>query len=107
MRSYLLNIAIIDGYFEFEPVVSTAFTVMNTFSGVNNKFVCYYLRSNSFNNYVDSQMVGIVYPAINDFNLFKGLFPLPSIAEQKRIAEKIDTIMVILDKLESELTDNI
>lgn len=107
VRPYLLNIAIIDRDFEFEPIVSTAFAVMNTFNGVNNKFLFYYLRSNSFNNYVDSQMVGMAYPAINDSKLFKGLFPLPPLTEQKRIVEKVDTIMIMLDELENELTNNI
>lgn len=51
----------IDRDFEFEFIVNTAYAVVNTFNRVNNKFFCYYLRSNSFTNYIDSQMVGTAY----------------------------------------------
>ena len=103
VRPYLLNIAIIDREFEFEPIVSTAFAVIHPYLKVNDKFILIYLRSIPFINYVESQMVGMAYPAINDEKLFKGLFPLPPLAEQKRIVEKVDSLMAFCDKLEENL----
>lgn len=103
VRPYLLNIAIVDKKFEFEPIVSTAFAVIHPCNGVNNKFILYYLRSIPFVRYVESQMVGMAYPAINDEKLFSGVFPVPPSEEQKRIVEKVDLLMTFCDKLEKAL----
>lgn len=103
VRPYLLNIAIIDREFEFEPIVSTAFAVIHPYNGVNERFILTYLRSVPFINYVESQMVGMAYPAINDEKLFNGLFPIPPLVEQKRIVEKVDSLMQLCDKLEKKI----
>ncbi|RZB33132.1 MAG: type I restriction enzyme, S subunit [Candidatus Argoarchaeum ethanivorans] len=103
VRPYLLNIAIIDKQFEPEPIVSTAFAVLHPFSGILNKYLYYYLRSKTFIAYVESEMTGMAYPAINDGKLYKGLVPVPPSNEQKRIVAKADKLMALCDKLESKL----
>lgn len=103
VRPYLLNVAIIDREFEYTPIVSTAFAVMHTFNQVYNKYLYYYLRSEPFVDYVESQMVGMAYPAISESNLFKGLFPLPPLNEQKHIVEKVEQFMALCDELEKNI----
>jgi type I restriction enzyme, S subunit len=103
VRPYLLNIAIIDREFDHEPIVSTAFAVVHPYKVVNNKFIYHYLRSQTFVKYVESQMVGMAYPAINEEKFFAGLIPLPPLNEQKRIVEKLDSLMSFCNKLEKEL----
>lgn len=103
VRPYLLNIAIIDKSFKYEPIVSTAFAIIHPYRGVYNRYIYHYLRSIIFMNYVESQMVGMAYPAINDQKLFKGVVPLPPPKEQKRIVEKVDFLMGFCDKLEAHL----
>lgn len=66
VRPYLLNIAIVDKDFDPEPIVSTAFAILHPHSGILNKYLYYYLRSKPFISYVESEMTGMAYPAIND-----------------------------------------
>jgi len=100
VRPYLLNIAIVDQDFSPEPIASTAFAIVHPYIQVNEKFIYQFLRSPSFITYVESTMKGVAYPAINDGDFFIGLFPLPPLAEQKRIVAKIDQLMATCDALE-------
>ncbi len=103
VRPYLLNIAIVDKEFNPEPIVSTAFAVLNPHSGLDAKYLYFYLRSQSFINYVEYEMSGMAYPAINDSKLYKGLVPLPPLEEQKRIVAKVNQLMELCDRLEADI----
>jgi len=100
VRPYLLNVAIIEREYEPEPIASTAFAVLHSYSGVLNRFVFRYLRSPIFISYVERTQKGVAYPAINDGDFFSGLFPLPPSDEQYRIVVKIDELMARCDELE-------
>ena len=59
-------------------------------------------------NFGDRELItGIAVPKLNQTNLNNILIPLPPLAEQKRIVEKVDMIMDMLDELEKELIINI
>ena len=100
VRPYLQNICIIDQEFEYEPIVSTAFAVMQPI-GVTEKYLFYLLKSPYFNNVVESKMMGVAYPAINDRNLYSSPIPLPPLAEQKRIVAKIEEIRELTRRMNS------
>ncbi|WP_169312397.1 restriction endonuclease subunit S [Methanoplanus limicola] len=103
VRPYLLNIAIIDQIFEQEFIVSTAFAVLHPHKGISNRFLYYYLRSSTFIKYVESQMTGMAYPAISESKFNNGIIPLPPLAEQHRIVERVDCLMKLCDELEERV----
>ena len=101
VRPYLLNIAIVENDYSPEPIASTAFAVIHPFDGVSAKYLFSYLRSRTFIDFVEEQMQGVAYPAINAEKLFTAFVPLPPSAEQKRIVAKIDELMRLSDELDA------
>jgi type I restriction enzyme, S subunit len=105
VRPYLLNIAIIEQEYSCEPIASTAFAIVHPYKGVINRFIYYYLKSPAFIRFVESTMKGVAYPAINDGDFFRGIFPLPPLVEQHRIVAEIDRLMARCDELEKLRAD--
>jgi type I restriction enzyme M protein len=103
VRPYLLNIAVIKDDFELEPIVSTAFAVLKPWAGTSEHLLYYYLRSPAFTKYVESKQKGVAYPAISESEFNIGLYPLPPLAEQRRIVKKVDELMTWCDELENLL----
>ena len=92
-RPYLLNMCIINKEFKYEPIVSTAFAVLNTIDGVFNEYLFYYLQSPYFLKYVTSHMTGSSPPTINNKNFYKSLVPIPPIEEQIDIVNQIKKML--------------
>ena len=101
VRPYLHNMCIIDKDFSEEPIASTGFAVMSCCDAIYNKFLFYYLLSPIFDNYANDteNSKGVAYPAINDDKLYKGLVPLPPLAEQKRIVAAVEELLPLCEKL--------
>ncbi|MCW0217928.1 MAG: restriction endonuclease subunit S, partial [Prosthecobacter sp.] len=102
IRPYLLNVAVIEEDFEPAPIASTAFAILHPYEGVEAKYVYYYLRSPAFVNYVQGVQSGIAYPAISDQKFFAASFPLAPTEEQKRIVAKVDELMALCDRLDTQ-----
>lgn len=105
VRPYLHNACIIDKNFRAEPIASTGFAVLTCYKGVNSKYLLYYMLSPAFDQYANAtdNAKGVAYPAINDEKLYKAVVPLPPLAEQQRIVEKLDKLLPLCVSLEERL----
>ena len=104
VRPYLHNMCIIDREFPEKPIASTGFAVMTPHTGVNNKYLFYYLLSPTFDIYANSNenSKGVAYPAINDKALYSAIIALPPLAEQHRIVAKLEELLPFCDQLRSK-----
>lgn len=102
VRPYLHNMCIINKKFTHEPIASTGFAVFTCYKILYNKFLFYYLLAPTFDNYANhtDNAKGVAYPAINDTKLYNGLIPLPSLEEQRRIVEKIESLAPLIAEYE-------
>lgn len=79
-------------------VVSTGFAVV-TPRKVDAGFLSWYLQSDPFVDEVVARSVGVSYPAINPSEIGQIEVPLPSRAEQRTIADYLDTETTRIDTL--------
>ncbi len=82
-------------------------TELYVFRGISNficpKYVFLYLKSPKFVNYGVSQLTGTAGQKRVPKDYFsKNPFPLPPFAEQHRIVEKVDRLMELCDRLETQ-----
>ena len=100
VRPYLHNMCIIDRNFSKMPIASTGFAVFTCHADFFNEYLFYYLMSPDFDSYANNveNSKGVAYPAINDARLYKALIPLPPVAEQHRIVDKIKSVLPEIEK---------
>jgi type I restriction enzyme S subunit len=105
VRPYLLNVAVINEDFDPAPIASTAFAILNGHGLVLPRYLWIVLRSPFMVERVEAEMRGQAYPAINDADFAVLPFPLPPLAEQKRLVAKVDELMALCDRLEKARND--
>ena len=99
VRPYLQNIAYVDKEFS-DCIASTGFFVCKAKPIIYPKYMYFLMLSKYVIDGLNSFMKGDNSPSINCDNISGFLFPLPPLAEQKRIVEKIEQIFGTLDTIE-------
>ena len=94
-RPYISNI---------EGCIHDGWLVISPIDNVYDKEFLYYLLSSSYAyNQFSEKASGTAVSNLNVEKVANALFPLPPLAEQKRIAEQIETIFASLDTITAEL----
>lgn len=102
VRTYLKAIAKIEKS-DVPQIVSTGFVVFTpNKEKIKSDFLYYAISSENLIEQVESNSVGISYPAINAIDIANFKIPLPSIKEQEEISIEIDKKCAQIDSLISE-----
>ena len=75
------------------------------YKAVSNKILYYFMISDFFYNSVLKSATGTATPIINKSKWDMLLIPLPPLAEQKRIVEKVGQLFALIDELNSNKED--
>ena len=101
VRPYLRNIAKVAND---NCIASTGFYVCSSIPQILNPDYCYYLMiSDNVVNGLNQFMKGDNSPSINKRHIDEWLFPLPPLAEQQRIVQKIEEWFSSLDDIQTAL----
>lgn len=87
-----------------DGVCTTEIIAFRGVFGVSSDYILNYLKSRYVDEYVNSITHGMNMPRLGTDNGRELLFPLPPTEEQIRIVAKVDSLMSLIDQLESELT---
>lgn len=83
-----------------EVTTNQGFKSCVPFIGEMSEYIYYYLKSAV--RYIESLASGTTFIEVSGKVVSNVLFPLPPLAEQKRIVAKVDELMALCDKLEAE-----
>lgn len=71
----------------------------------NINYIKYFFNSEFYWQQISEKSIGIGQPNVNGTSLKELFLPLPPLAEQKRIVEKIEELLALVDDLETNKTD--
>jgi type I restriction enzyme S subunit len=102
VRVYLENIGLVPPELEGE-VASTAFCVLRPASGVDPRYLYYYVTSRPFINTVNRLQRGNSPPSVQDGDVRRQRLAVAPAREQRRIVSKIDELFSRIDEGEHAL----
>jgi len=105
VRPYLKNIAVIDQELE-NFIGSTGFNVFRPLQ-INLMYIFNYLLTSYVNETFKALMVGFNSPSITNEQFEKVLLPLPPLAEQQYIVERIESLFIKIDRINQINNENL
>ena len=89
IRPTLQRIAVVPEHLD-KQVCSTGYFVIRPKPGIDHRFVFYFLFTEAFTRQMGSLQKGASYPAVTDGEVKAQKFPVPPLAEQRRIVDTLD-----------------
>jgi len=68
------------------------------FGGINPYYLVFVMKSDMMRKQIESNSGGTTVDTLTMVRMIRYLLPLPPLAEQKRIAQKIDELMPLFEK---------
>ena len=84
-------------------VASTGYCVLRCLPNVDQKYVFYFCQSPAFVEKLVMQATGASYPAVTSNIVKECIIPLPSLAEQRKIAAVLDKVSDLIAKRRQQL----
>lgn len=99
LRPYLNKVVIADDY----GVCSTEIVPINAEPNVYNRYLFHWLKNEVFLNYVNEVSYGVNMPRLGTQDGAAAPFLLPSLAEQKVIADTLDALLPQIENIKTHL----
>ncbi|MFN5168942.1 MAG: restriction endonuclease subunit S [Cyclobacteriaceae bacterium] len=104
VRTYMRNIALVEGDDYDSQLASSGFCVIRTKKDVLDPRLAFYLSLSSiFLDPLNELQTGSSYPAVRDSDVFSQVIPLPPLHAQHAIVSKIEELLSELDKGKQQL----
>ena len=100
-RPNLNAVALVSGELD-DQIASTGFEVIHPLL-VDSRYIFALTKSKEFVDSISGAVQGALYPAAKSSDVQAYYFPLPPLAEQKVIAEKLDTLLAQVDTTKARL----
>lgn len=85
-----------------KQIASTGFDVLRAV-GLDSRWLYYLVRTDDFVRVMSDLVQGALYPAVRPRDIRNYVIPLAPLNEQKRIAEKLDSLLARVDSCQSHL----
>jgi len=105
VRPTLKRIAVIPEEYD-NQVCSTGYFVFRGKEFINNKYLFYYLQTDSFNERMEKLQKGASYPAVTDAEVKEQIISYPPLPEQQRIVSVLDEAFASIAQVKSNAEQN-
>ena len=99
LRPYLQKMLIADD----EGICTPELIPFRTLGGVNREYILWFLRSPQVDYIINEASYGTKMPRVNTETMINLVVPLPPLAEQQRIVERLNTILPLCNELIEEI----